>query len=359
MRVLVLMASERGDSGETRLLSGDRAAACLGIRLAASDCRIQTPEGDRAARAYASAIGAANEPWDEHSGEQPELVLIGPGAIHRFGDELAGKLADRISAHLSFDALEVHRDGTNWRVVCDAGRGAKEVARLSGPQVVVFSSSAPRPPYVSRFRLQPGENANTAIDAPSPAGTRWEPAVPRAPRSTRTTEVDVASRANAAFGIDAGSTSPRYAEIVRGAPAQCAQILLRYLVHHRFLSRLLPPDASSPATAPVSGHSDPVGETILPRRVHNVLIGSIQRGPRRSSAAIERMLRRPRRAATKNDDRDPSLRVRLSRKPRRLGGGEKRPERGPYPLNPGKPHGMSAANAPIPFQTQHKPRSTD
>src|SRR5436853_57951 len=100
MRVTVFIASHSEPEGTPTLRQGDRAAVHWGVSLAGSGCEVRVPLGDRTASTYAAAVGAKVEPLDNKLVATCDLVLIGPGAIDAYGDELAGQLSEQLSAEL-------------------------------------------------------------------------------------------------------------------------------------------------------------------------------------------------------------------------------------------------------------------
>lgn len=331
MHVLAVIASDVGGVAEQQLLPGDRAAVFWGVSLAGGACRVQVPPGDRDALIYATAVTGACEPWHQHPESQPDLIVIGPGAINRFGDEFAGELADRVSAELLFDVLHVHRERDHWRVVCDAGRGAQDILSVTGPVVLVVSEHARRPPYVSRFRLmQAAESISTQID-PAPPGIAWQPVTPRARRSSAAVARDAESRANAAFGIQSGSGGTGEKPIIVGESAVCAQVLLRYLVHHGFATRVR--EETSPGFAAQTAlRKQETEKASNPPALPEQVVDAIRRGPRRPGEPVQRMARRPRNASAANACRQRIAPDPLARGPRRLGTKNASGRRGPFPL---------------------------
>lgn len=332
MRALVIIATDIANDDSRKLLPGDRAAAFWGVTLAGADCRVQVPDNDRAPLIYANAVGAKNQPWLTRLEPQPDLVLIGPGAINRLGDAFAGRLAYELSAELLFDALQVRREVDAWRVVCDAGRGAQDIVSVSGPVVLVVSEDAPRPPYVSRFRLTLADRSIPIVVGEAIPRISWQPVIPRAPRSTGMKDIDAATRVNGAFGIQAGVDRPRDAVIVAEEPAVCAQVLLRYLVHHGFISRPLRGPLPGIVSAPSPQDREQVSESaqvVVSDQSSNV---TLLRGPRRPGDSVQRMNRRPRNVSRPSCRRDRTVRDRLRRKPRRLEAGRDTTERGPFPI---------------------------
>jgi electron transfer flavoprotein alpha/beta subunit len=333
VHVLAIIASEIGDRDDARsLLPGDRAAAFWGVTLAGADCRVQVPIDDRAAWSFATAVGATCERSCDRLKSQPDLVLIGPGAINRFGDEFAGRLAEQASAELLFDVLQVRREADEWRVVCDAGRGGQDILSVLGPLVLVVSENAQRPPYVSRYRLTQSDRSVPIAFQTTAPNTGWKPATPRAPRSPSTTAANAESRANAAFGIETDSGRSRDQTIVADEPAVCAQVLLRYLLHHGFVARALTesalevtPQTSRPKDSPITN----AAPAVACRRVAN---GAGRRGPRRPEDPVQRMDRRPRSTSETPASRERIVPDRLQRQPRRLDTSNVSIQRGPFPV---------------------------
>jgi electron transfer flavoprotein alpha/beta subunit len=310
---------------EPNLPTADRAAAWRGIQFAGSECHVQTPPDDQMAIAYATAIGARCE---LDAAANADFVLIGSGAIDHWGDARAGQLAEELSAELLFDVLDVERTGNHWRVVSDAGRGARQIVTVAGPLVLVLSEHVAKPPYVSRYRLAQAEVRNVVTNSVVASKSDWQPVTPRVPRRNTPSTTDVSSRTNDAFGIASEQKSLSGSDIISAEPKVCAEILLRYLVHHGFLVRDLKPEPV------VSATSKPVEvQTKIRSKKSELLPPSILRQPRRSGESTSCLARRPRKhIAATSLPITPSL-LRLQRGPRRLGASNMIHRRGPFPLN--------------------------
>jgi hypothetical protein len=327
MRVVAVIASDVDGQEAGALGQGDRAAVHWGVSLAGQACEALVPPGDAAAWCYATAVGARVRPWDERQVVMADLVLIGPGAIDAYGDDLAGRWAERLSTELLFDGLQLERDETTWKIACDAGSGARDVLHVEGGVVIVVSQFAARPPYVSRFRLAQAARQIPKANPRRDRTSKWQPVTPRPPRPVSAENADAGRRANAAFGIDFSAPSGSGRKIIAESPAVCAQVLLRYLVHYGFVSRSLPDVADTP----VASRRSPVEtEYVSMPGADSELTGARRRGPRRGDGALRRRSRRPRPvsssppAAAAADSR--------SRRPRRVAANEAAPQRSPIRL---------------------------
>lgn len=344
MRVLTIIASDHGSGGERLLPPGDRAAVHWGVTLAGAGCRVQTPQDDQTAILYATAMGATCERWRDGLESSVDLILIGPGAISRFGDHVAGQLAEQFSAELLFDGLKVDYVGNGWKVRCDAGHGAQDILHVQGPLVLVVSEQATRPPYVSQHRLAQAARLAPAQFPSSEPIPLWQPVLPRVPRSAGNSLATAESRADTAFGIAVGSCGSQEAQIVAEAPAVCAQVLLRYLVHHGFVSRSL---AEIIPAAAVRTVQKPVAATtaVQDREVTEAIL----RGPRRPTDSATRLARQPRRASANYPAPAQITWSPLQRGPRRPNSTALPGQRGPFPFdakrqsNPSYSQSQSAA----------------
>jgi hypothetical protein len=262
VRVLVLIASHMESGEPSALRQGDRAAVHWGMTWAGASCQVRFPPGDSAAWNYTAAVGATGAVWDDGPLSTPDLVLIGSGAVDAYGDILAGHL----------------------------------ILLVDGPIVLVVSDQAERPPYVSRFRLEMAARSLPELSAtPSlpTIATQWQPVMPRAPRATGRTDLDTERRANLVFGIDLRSGNSAGKQVISEEPGVCAQLLLRYLVHHGLISRTLPKDSTIPIAGPLQDdRADPIVTNVKPPT--SGLPVAIRRGPRQRGRADCGMVRRPR-----------------------------------------------------------------
>ena len=341
MNVLVIAAAT-GDVHESiRLRPGDRAAILRGVQFAGAGCRIRVPLLDRTAMIYAAAAGGFSETWEGAAVELADLIVIGPGAIDVFGDELAGRLADRAGATLWFDVLQFEPHDADWKIISDAGQGARKVVHVAGPVVLVLSELVERPPYISQFRL--GQAARLIPELSSTTENRiaWQPVSPRPPRAIRTQGANSDDRTNAAFGIEAGAASSVSRHIIADTPQVCAQMLLRFLVQFGFVTRTRPLPAP-PTLSTETGVLPTVQSAVPDRRQDSARIApgprSLQRrGPRQAADSEQRLHRRPRLVNTNVAVVRPGLQDALRRGPRRLVGGTPPGRRGPFRLLPQRP----------------------
>jgi|GEM_PF-2480399 len=329
MQVLTLIAAGHLHGTQSGLSVGDRTALHFGNLLAGGPCEARCPESDRHAWTYAVAAGASCAAWNESGMLSPDVILVGPGAIELWGDELAGRLAERFAAELFFDVLSIDWRDSVWTVVCDAGRGCKDIVQLAGPVVVVVSDQAARAPYVSNFRLTQAERFTPTLATVADISPTWQPVTPRPPRKTSPLAVAAEDRTNAAFGIESASAQDRSQKFFSDTPAVCAQVLLRYLVHHGFVSRRLPENQDRPVAAPTSNRQ-PITTTSLPQ---SGLTPSQRRSPRRAAESVQRLTRRPRLATdTSVTGQESAFAGPLQRGPRCLNHSERPGRRGPFRL---------------------------
>ena len=328
MRVVAMIAADVDKGSACSLQPGDRAAVRWGVDLAGDGCEVLFPAGDRTAWTYAAAVGAACVAWDERVLPSASLVLIGPGAIDRYGDELAGRLAEQLRAELLFDGLSLERQHSGWKIVCAAGHGAQDIVHVAGPVVLVVSGQVERPPYVSRWRLQQASRRIPTDLLETHSSTTWQSVTPRPPRPAGAATAAAELRANSAFGIESQPGRSREQPVIADEPAVCAQVLLRYLVHHGFVSRSVPEIGGSlqagrkddrPPAPAAAALSAPVLEA--PREG--------RRGPRSPGLDPGRLARRPRRLASPVAGRTASSPV--QRRPRPAGGACG--QRGPFRLS--------------------------
>ena len=266
-RTLVIIGSGVHTSSPG-LAASDRAALGLALQRLAGPVAVRCPAADERAMVFALAAGAPDvrtlagieaEPFD--------VALVGYGALDQAGEQLAGLLAERNQATLVFDVLHVERSpagpsAAGWVVTKDLGRGRREEHVLDGPAVLVISPQAPRPPYVSRYRLQTAidtlRRTSSGVDTPAAAGANdWRPARPRAKlgRGGQKLVGAANSRLDEAFGLDAPASSGDREQILEADPATCAQHLLRYLAHHGFVERPVSGDMGDRVTCLARGRA--------------------------------------------------------------------------------------------------------
>ncbi|RIK72151.1 MAG: hypothetical protein DCC67_19665 [Planctomycetota bacterium] len=244
MRVLALIASDGN-----RLPRGDRAAAALALAVGEGSATALHLPDDLEAAVYARAAGLATAPWAGRLAAF-DALLAGPGAVDRLGDVAVGGLAEEACGSLAFDVLSATRSTDGWLVEADAGRGARVEIAVTGPLVAVLSNDAPRPPYVSHWRRRAARiHDRGRSDAAVPHGdgaAAWGPIVARPPRQASETAT-AESRTNAAFGI---AESPSLdSAVVTGTAAECARILLRYLIDQGFVASAATMEATAESTA--------------------------------------------------------------------------------------------------------------
>lgn len=338
--MLVAIAADVGLDGERRLLTGDRAAVAWGVAFAGSICRVVCLDHDLEAAAYVRALGATVASWNDLRSVFSETTIIGPAAIELAGDEFAGRLAEDSGAELLFDVLAAECAQGAWKITCDAGRGARDIIRVSGPVVMVVSPDVARPRYVSAYRRS---NARRACDPAAikvepriPVTSPWQPMTPRTPRSSRAVPADAKARADQAFNVQPGSATPAQVVITEPPPI-AAGLLLRFLIHRGFVARsldLLPPleaSRTTPETA-VKTHSLPLaapGDEVQ-------LAAAIRRGPRHRVDTEARLARRPRHRSTFAGGLPQRANMRsLKRGPRRLAPASPVGLRGPFRIDSG------------------------
>jgi len=333
MQVTAIMASDSHPDGRRFLLPGDRAAISWGVSLAGKNCRAFSPAEDDLAQVFSRSLGADWAPWDNHTQPGRDLILLGPGAIQLFGDELAGHLAELHGAELLFDVIALQQQQDIWKVTCDAGRGARDMVRVRGPLVVVVSEHAPRPAYVSRFRLSQVTCAKVTECQQRSANHVWQSVTPRTRRTFDNGESNAEQRASAAFGIESRSSRNSDRQIVDEEPAVSAQVLLRYLVHHGFISRSLSP-ADSNSTVE---HCRDRPSSVEPAMGVNALTAeevspAVARGPRQSADTSARIARRPRDSRARSTHTARAIPAGLQRAPRRVESKSGSTLRGPFPM---------------------------
>lgn len=312
---VALLASTVTADGARVISVSDRAAVALALDCG-SECVAGHLPGDRWAAEYALAAGmpcaqvVSNE-WPNEF----DLVFVGGGFLEHVGDAYAAKLAEPCGAVLLFDVLKcTRRSKREWTLLRDAGRGARDVIAVTGPAVIVVSSSVPCPPYVSRSRRQRARSAASPTSSLTPhASSRsaidWQPARPRT-RRANTTAANAAAdhRMDSAFGVMAASPAAKNEPIVAD-PLTCARHLVRYLAHHGFLQveveHTALPTSVGKSTTSVQLEQGPTFAVRLDS-------ASTARRPRKPGEALNRRQRQPR-------PRTESQSV-TTRRPRRLSG---------------------------------------
>lgn len=332
MRIVVVIASEICEE-QPRLRTGDRAAVHWGYALAGSECQVRFPASDRTAWTYAAAIGASATPLEKGRLPQADLLLLGSGAIEYYGDELAGRLAEQNQAELIFDGLQLTRQSVSWKIVCDAGRGARDILQVTGPVVLVVSDQAERPPYVSTYRLTQAAREVPATATDTSILTPWQPVTPRPPRAGVASNLEADDRTNSAFGIDVGARDSRGQQIISDEPAVCAQVLLRYLAHHGFIQRSMPEIDRVSTTSSIQPPQPTTHKPDNEALDHRITI-AIQRGPRYAGETDRRVARRPRAISSVSPVTSPIVDGPLQRGPRRLNDRVAAGRRGPFRLMP-------------------------
>jgi hypothetical protein len=337
---LAIIATDVGLSGERRLLNGDRAAVVWGVALAGGVCRVACRDHDLEAAEYAQALGATVVPWDELRSASFETAIIGPAAITLVGDERAGRLSESAGAELLFDVLAAERTHGEWKITCDAGRGARDIVTVRGPVVLVVSPDVARPKYVSAYRRS---NARHAID---PAGINvgpltletspWQPMTPRTPRPSGAGLADARTRADHAFNMQHGAAAPAQV-VITEAPPVAAQLLLRFLVHRGFvtrsLDRLAPVETAATTQSPETDRPKPVE---IRTTNEGQLSAAIRRSPRQEVDTEARLWRRPRLRSTPAVQLLPRANTtRLQRGPRRIAPPSQAGLRGPFRIDNG------------------------
>jgi hypothetical protein len=156
----------------------------------------------------------------------------------------------------------------------------------------------------------------------------WQPVAPRRQRAAVAEQAGAEDRANAAFGISTAAIDSRSRQTIADSPAVCAQILLRYLVHHGFVDRVLPETAPPPVTAPVALPADQTAHAATPSLTPG-LAPALRRSPRLTGDDERRRGRRPRPSATASPGIRPAS-VALARGPQRPEAGLAGGRRGPF-----------------------------
>lgn len=298
--VIVIFASLR-QADSPSIGSSDRAAIGLAVSRFAAPAIGYYPAEDRFALKYGAAAKLATlEPLEAASISNFDVAFIGQSALANVGGELAGVLAEKSNATLVFDVLDVHRQGSQLKIIKDVGQGNREEWTVAGPVVIVVSAEAVRPPYVSRYRRMMAAKdlascCTTQQSTDGKAEHRWERTRPRAklggpPKLPAGAAED---RMSAAFGIEAASRSSTNNHLIVADAATCARHLIKYLAHHGFLPSAADKSAADHAVdstvvqpvqpAKTSSHGEVVS---LPQRA--------SRGPRTAGDSPSRLSRRPR-----------------------------------------------------------------
>jgi electron transfer flavoprotein alpha/beta subunit len=242
---------------ERPILRSDRSAVDLAVRRLKGFVEAFSFSNDDSLR-YALAAGATSaQAIERHDDIEFDVALIGSGACGALGDLLPAMLAERRQAALVVEVLDIDRDGEGLRVTRDLGRGAQEILRVKAPAVLVISENAPRPSYVSRYRISRVGRKMTfnqrrtdhSNDAPRIADDSWEAVKPRVKLSdvvSRTTGA-AADRMNRLMGAVSDSDGDS-SDVIKSDAVTCARHLVRYLAHHGFVERSADRIASSVET---------------------------------------------------------------------------------------------------------------
>lgn len=351
-RTIALLASCLSATGKWLLPLADRAA----VARAASRSHLATAyclPGDILAAEYALAAGCDVRALD-HGADVEEFgeAWIGIGFLEARTDLFAAEIAEQAEASLIFDVLsctdeapskpviggqtahELNSPPRQRTVVCDAGRGARQVLAVVGPVVLVVAETPPPPAYVSRHRRQQARQHPSLRrflqSAPSDAERGWQPVRPRTRRTSATTDLSLDQRMDAAFGVN--TSQSQSGEPIAADPTTCAEHLLRYLVHHGFWRRggsgseLSPPVVSadtfaSADTAASRSQQPRVSERMLvgtnaEPQVSPPLAAAISRRPRYPGESLARRRRQPRRRESSVQSTEDS---RTARRPRAVG----------------------------------------
>ena len=235
-----------------------------------------------------------------------ELAWIGEGCLERLGDEFAADLAERHAAALLFDVTSCEQvDHGTRHVIRDAGRGARDVIRITGPAALVVSPWVARPDYVSRFRRRQARTKLPALPQVAAShvtrGEPWQAVRPRTRHAVVGAQpAKTDDRMDAAFGI-ATPAGTRAREPILADPETCARHLARYLAHHGFLARSSIADhaglsgantETEPKLPGPERQPSAMGAPLLP------VLSALARRPRGSRADIAGRLRQPRRLGT-------------------------------------------------------------
>jgi hypothetical protein len=278
--IIIGSTSSEAASGVTKLPISDRGA--IALATARFGKRVRAYATDAEARCFARAAGV--ESVGEISIQEiasADVILIGRGGCHEFGDALPASLAEESGAALVYDAIDIQSEAGRLIVTRDLGRGARDQLSVRGRVVLVVADSVVRAPYVSRYRIKAqrsavrkspilrdlsgdeltgqngdgvtgrngGESKEQSGDefkmqsggepsaATEPKLLAWQPAVPRVRLGDHATRVSgrAVERMNALFGVS--PTSDSTPSLVGGSAEECARHLLRYLSHHGFVER--------------------------------------------------------------------------------------------------------------------------
>lgn len=238
-QVLVILGTE----GHRQLPGSDRVALGLALSELQGTVTACARATDPHALHYAAAAGVDRFLKPEALEDCAfDVALLGRGGCGDAGDLLPAMLAERSGAALAYEVVDVRRKAQGLEVTRDLGRGARDVLLVRGPVVLVVADSARRRAgYISRRRLLAAATTHAVASAPSSEslGIPWQRTIPRVRLGNHPSKVQgsATTRRNELFGIAAsrgkGSEDSR---VVTGSAETCARHLLRYLVHHDFIT---------------------------------------------------------------------------------------------------------------------------
>lgn len=343
-------AENQDDRGiSPRLLpASDRAATAIALKRLGGRFHACCRSDDQDAFRYALAAGAESvASLDDLRADRFDVVLIGSGGAGPAGDLLAATLAERGSAMLVLEVLEIVADGDRLIVTRDLGRGDRERLTIGKPAVLTISENAAERHYVSRHRrgtVNPPPIAphRSAGDPLSTHSGPWGPVRPRA----RVVDLDARTggsatdRMNALFGgTGADAAASEKDHLIVGDPATCAIYLKKFLSHHGMLKSATADDSTvaaevahpeargprsiKPAAEPAAGPAASGRTDRAPRIDRTSRTG---RAPRSEDEPSSRSLRGPR------PEGDSTSRGR--RGPRPEGDSTSRSRRAPRPDDP-------------------------
>ena len=307
-RVVVILGTEpaTGHPTPSILPESDRAAMSLALSRFGGRVDACCLRDDEEAARYALAAGAAEvlRPA-EVTDLEFDVALVGSGGAGAWGDLLPALIAEWKDCAMVLEVLDVEPRDDGMTVTRDLGRGSREILAVRGPAVLAVSENAPRSLYISRHRreavdpslIRPGTGP-AATDPLSGICGPWEHARPR-PRAADLegkTGGSATDRMNALLGL---ADDPRAREdtgrrIIADA-GTCANHLLRFLRHHRFIDGTASVPEEPAAGPQRPGHppddTDPSGVAPSdPRRAGS----RARRGPRPIGGTEHRGDRSPR-----------------------------------------------------------------
>lgn len=329
---LVVIGSETTPGRCGMLSRSVRAAVALAKQRIHYGFEAVTLRLDEAASRYALAAGATRSrqmSLRELIGGDSDVTLLA-GDLGGNSDLLAAQLAEAWSASLFFDVLDFTRDGENWQIVRDGGRGAREVTKVPGRIVLVISTESPARLYVSHHRRKQVrvEQMQSNSEADEKRLQRsWERAQPRARTGHLSAKNEAAAndRMLDAFGISEcpASAGTGAAQIIQADPRSCAEHLLRFLAHHGFIERHRVSDRVMAGHGMESARSGvsldiALGEKTETRDPSAISV-RVGRGPRSRDEGPQRLARRPR-PKQMAEVEQPDVSPRVARRPRSLRG---------------------------------------